>query len=62
MNKDKVGLSVAIIQQYRQRFGGWLDRQAQTCVERGLRYVRLRTDRSLDSVMLEDLRRGGVLR
>ena len=46
----------------RERLSGWLERQASACTERGLRYVRLRTDRALDSVLLDDLRRGNVLR
>jgi uncharacterized protein (DUF58 family) len=58
----EVGLSVAVLKQYRDRLGGWLERQASVCSQRGLRYVRLRTDRTLDSVVLDDLRRGDVLR
>jgi uncharacterized protein (DUF58 family) len=58
----EVGLSLAVLKQYRQRFGGWLERQAAACSERGLRYVRLHSDRALDSVILDDLRRGNVLR
>jgi uncharacterized protein (DUF58 family) len=58
----EIGLSLAVLGQYRRRFAGWLDRQARVCHERGLRYVRLQTDRPLESVILDDLRRGNVLR
>jgi uncharacterized protein (DUF58 family) len=58
----EVGLSLAVLKQYRERLAGWLERQASACSERGLRYVRLRSDRPLDAVMLDDLRRGDVLR
>jgi uncharacterized protein (DUF58 family) len=58
----EVGLSLAVLKQYRERLDGWLERQAAACGERGLRYVRLPTDRALDAVMLDDLRRGNVLR
>lgn len=58
----EVGLSLAVLTQYRERLGGWLERQEGACTQRGLRYVRLRTDRALDSVLLDDLRRSNVLR
>jgi uncharacterized protein (DUF58 family) len=58
----EVGLSLAVLKQYRERLDGWLERQEGVCGQRGLRYVRLRTDRPLDSVLLDDLRRGNVLR
>jgi uncharacterized protein (DUF58 family) len=58
----EVGLSLAVLNQYRDRLGGWLERQAGACSERGLRYVRLRSDRALEAVLLDDLRRGNVLR
>jgi uncharacterized protein (DUF58 family) len=58
----EVGLSLAVLQQYRQRLATWLERQAQVCRERGLRYVRLPSDRALEAVLLDDLRRGDVLR
>jgi hypothetical protein len=47
---------------YRARFAAWLaDRQAD-CSQRGIRYVRVPTHRPLANVVLEDLRRGGVVR
>jgi uncharacterized protein (DUF58 family) len=58
----EVGLSLAVLKQYRERLDGWLERQEGVCSQRGLRYLRLRTDRPLDSVLLDDLRRGNVLR
>jgi uncharacterized protein (DUF58 family) len=57
----EVGLSVAVLEQYRKRFAAWLEQQAAVCTERGLRYVLLRTDRSLESALLEDLRHEDVL-
>ena len=58
----EVGLSLAVLKEYRERLGGWLERQAGVCGQRGLRYVRLSTDRALEAVLLDDLRRGNVLR
>jgi uncharacterized protein (DUF58 family) len=58
----ELGVSLSVLEQYQQRFRAWLERQAQTCTERGLRYVRVRTDRPLERLMLEDLRHGNVLR
>jgi uncharacterized protein (DUF58 family) len=57
----EVGLSVAALDAYRQRFAEWLERQAQACVQRGLRYLQMRTDRPLSAVLLDDLRTAEVL-
>ena len=56
------GASLHTLAAYRARFAEWLEQQHDDCVARGMRYVRLRTDRELDGVMLDDLRRAGVLR
>jgi hypothetical protein len=58
----EVGLSLDALERYRQRYQQWLEKQASACAERGLRYVRVRSDRSIDTAILDDMRRGGVLR
>jgi hypothetical protein len=58
----EIGVSLDTLAAYRARFATWLaDRQAD-CSQRGIRYVRVPTHRPLASVVLEDLRRGGVVR
>jgi hypothetical protein len=58
----ELGVSLDTLAAYRTRFATWLaDREAESR-QRGIRYVRVRTDRPLASVVLDDLRRGGVLR
>jgi uncharacterized protein (DUF58 family) len=58
----ELGASLATLEAYRGRYAAWQQDQAQACTDRGLRYVRLATDRPLTSVILDDLRRGRVLR
>jgi uncharacterized protein (DUF58 family) len=58
----ELGASLATLEAYRGRYAAWQEDQAQACTDRGLRYVRLSTNRSLTSVILDDLRRGRVLR
>jgi uncharacterized protein (DUF58 family) len=58
----ELGASLATLDAYRDRYAAWQQDQAQACTARGLRYVRLSTDRPLTSVILDDLRRGRVLR
>ena len=58
----EVGLSLAALDAYRARYRRWLAEQASVCGAHGVRYVQLHTDRSLPSVVLDDLRRAGVLR
>ncbi len=57
-----VGVSLSGREQYRERYGAWAREQAAQCVARGLRYVRVRTDTSIDALLLDALRRGRVLR
>ena len=58
----EIGVSLDTLAAYRARFAAWLaDRQAD-CSQRGIRYVRVPTHRPLANVVLEDLRRGGVVR
>jgi hypothetical protein len=58
----ELGVSLETLAAYRARFAAWLDEQETECRGQGVRYVRVRTDRPLTSVVLDDLRRGGVLR
>ena len=58
----ELGVSLETLAAYRSRFANWLDERAGECRARGIRYVRVRTDRPLASVLLDDLRRGGLLR
>jgi hypothetical protein len=58
----ELGVSLETLAAYRARFGAWLDEQENQFRGQGVRYVRVRTDRPLTSVVLDDLRRGGVLR
>jgi uncharacterized protein (DUF58 family) len=58
----EIGVSLDTLAAYRARFAAWLaDRQAD-CSQRGIRYVRVPTHRPLANVVLDDLRRGGVVR
>jgi hypothetical protein len=58
----EIGISLDTLAAYRVRYAAWLaDREAEAS-QRGIRYVRVRTDRPLVSVVLDDLRRAGVLR
>jgi uncharacterized protein (DUF58 family) len=58
----ELGVSLATLSAYRSRFADWLDARETECRRRGLRYCRVRTDRPLASVVLSDLRRGGLVR
>lgn len=58
----ELGVSLTTLAAYRARFAAWLAEREAECTGRGIRYVRVRTDRPLASVVLDDLRRGGVLR
>jgi len=58
----ELGASLATLDAYRARYRTWQDEQAAACTSRGLRYVRLSTERPLTSVVLDDLRSAQVLR
>jgi hypothetical protein len=58
----EIGASLATLAAYRRRMAAWLATQESACRGRGMRYVRLRTDQSLEQVMLADLRQAGLLR
>jgi uncharacterized protein (DUF58 family) len=58
----EIGVSMDTLAAYRARLQAWLDARADACHRRGMRYIRARTDRPLASLVLDDLRRGGLLR
>ncbi len=58
----ELGISLATLEAYRQRFAAWLDAREAECRRRGLRYVRIRTDRPIGEVVLGDLRHEGLVR
>jgi uncharacterized protein (DUF58 family) len=60
--KEELGASMATLDAYRARYAEWLAEQERACTSRGLRYVRVPSDRPVTSVMLDDLRRAEVVR
>ncbi|MBV9577513.1 MAG: DUF58 domain-containing protein [Chloroflexi bacterium] len=58
----ELGVSQETLAAYRRRVGEWLEGREADCRRRGLRYVRVRTDRPVKAVVLDDLRRGGLVR
>jgi uncharacterized protein (DUF58 family) len=58
----EVGVSIETLVAYRARFQQWLHEREVDCTSRGMRYVRVPTDRPLAVLVLDDLRRAGVLR
>lgn len=61
-DKLELGVSQDTLAAYRMRLQTWLDARAADCQRRGMRYVRVRTDRPLATIVMDDLRRGGLLR
>lgn len=57
----EVGLGPAERDLYRQRFHRWRSGIEQTCHQRGARYVYCRTDQPVETLVLSDLRRAGIL-
>jgi uncharacterized protein (DUF58 family) len=58
----ELGVSMDTLAAYRARLQVWLEARADDCRHRGMRYIRARTDRPLASLVMDDLRRGGLLR
>jgi len=58
----ELGVSLETLAAYRSRFAAWLEERAAECRTRGIRYARVRTDRPLNMVVLDDLRQAGMLR
>jgi uncharacterized protein (DUF58 family) len=57
-----VGVSLETLAAYRARFAAWLAEREAECSARGIRYLRVASDRPLESIMLDDLRRARVLK
>jgi uncharacterized protein (DUF58 family) len=58
----ELGVSLETLAAYRQRFIDWQVARETDCRRRGMRYIRVRTHQPINSVMLDDLRRGGLVR
>jgi uncharacterized protein (DUF58 family) len=58
----ELGVSLETLVAYRLRFEEWLNARETDCRRRGMRYIRVRTDQSVTAVVLDDLRRGGLVR
>lgn len=58
----ELGVTLETLAAYRVRLAAWLAERQADCTSRGMRYVRLATNRPLQAVMLDDLRQAGVLR
>ena len=58
----ELGVSVDTLAAYRARYETWLENRAADCQRRGMRYMRVNTASPLASIVLDDLRRGGLLR
>jgi uncharacterized protein (DUF58 family) len=58
----QLGVSLETLAAYRARVSAWLDARAAECQRRGIRYVRVSTDRPITSVVLDDLRQAGILK
>jgi uncharacterized protein (DUF58 family) len=58
----QIGVSLETLAAYRVRVARWLEERESECRRRGIRYVRVPTDRPITSVILDDLRRAGVLK
>jgi uncharacterized protein (DUF58 family) len=61
-DKLELGVSLDTLATYRARLHSWLESRADECQRRGMRYVRIQTDRPLATLVMDDLRRGGLLR
>jgi uncharacterized protein (DUF58 family) len=57
----EVGLSEDVLRLYCARFAGWLERQRELCLGRGVRYVLASTDRPISALMLSDMRQAAIL-
>jgi uncharacterized protein (DUF58 family) len=58
----ELGVSAQTLAAYREKLRRWLEVTEQSCLRRGVRYMRVRTDQPLTGIVLDDLRRGGLLR
>jgi hypothetical protein len=58
----EVGLSVDTIRQYRERYDAWRSDLERHSSQQGIRYVACSTERTLQEVVLSDLRAQRVVR
>jgi len=58
----EVGLSVGTIRQYRERYEAWRAEMERKSRSRGIGYVQCTTERTVQEVVLSDLRAGRVVR
>jgi uncharacterized protein (DUF58 family) len=58
----EVSLTPRMISIYRERLDRWCHEAEQACTRRGITYCRVSTDTPLDELLLDRLRRAGVLR
>jgi len=57
----RVGLTLDAVDQYKRRLLDWLDSIQRACARQGIRYQLIRTDQSLEHVVIGALQRGDVL-
>ena len=57
----EVGLSVDTLRHYRERYESWRSGLERKCGMQGIRYVQCTTERSIQEVILSDLRAGRVI-
>jgi uncharacterized protein (DUF58 family) len=58
----EVGLSVETVRQYRERYEAWRAEMERQSSQRGIRYVRCMTERTVQEVVLSDLRVARIVR
>ncbi len=58
----ELGVSQATLAAYSSRLAAWLEQREADSRRRGQRYIRVRTDTPLEAVIMDDLRRGHLLR
>ncbi|MGH7531423.1 MAG: DUF58 domain-containing protein, partial [Gemmatimonadales bacterium] len=57
----EVSLSDQVLRSYRQRAAAWVGTVAEACRRRGVRYVRMAPDDDLETLLLVQLRREGLV-
>jgi hypothetical protein len=56
-----IGLSAETVERYRERLSAWLREVEAVCLQRGVPYTRVSSDQSVESVVIENLRRVQVV-
>lgn len=57
----EVSVGAGAVADYRRRLSAWLDELKQFCAKRGIGYLPARSDQAIDRLLLEQLRRRGLL-